>query len=368
MNFIHPTPMSSSRWTTALAVVLALVLAFVALAASAQAPERGLSFAHKDWELVCDNTRTCRAAGYHAEGDDDMAGVSVLLTRKAGPREPVTGELLLASYGDDTQAAKLPKGARLGMFVDGRAVGTVVWADDSGGLALSPAQTQALLQALVGTGRVVWKAGKAQWALSNAGATAVLLKMDEFQGRVGTSGALVKRGAADEAAVAQPLPAPVVKAAATDDRPVTLGAQQKQQLLRALRAATPDADSCELLSGANAGAELEVRRLGRNQLLASGVCWTAAYNQGSGFWVINAREPYAPVLVTTDGSDYSAGTVSADHKGRGLGDCWHHEAWTWDGKAFVPTLSASTGQCRLIAPGGAWHLPTWVANVVPARP
>ncbi|MDU7869659.1 MAG: hypothetical protein E7J78_21350, partial [Pantoea sp.] len=30
------------------------------LAASPQ----GFSFAHKDWELACDNTGTCRAAGY----------------------------------------------------------------------------------------------------------------------------------------------------------------------------------------------------------------------------------------------------------------------------------------------------------------
>lgn len=368
MHFIHSPTMSSSRWTTALAIALALVLALVAFAASAQAPEQSVSFAHKDWELVCDNTRTCRAAGYHAESADERVGVSVLLTRKAGPREPVAGQLMLASYGDDTPAAKLPQGARLTMVIDGQALGTVAWAEDSDGLALSPAQTQALLKALVGTGRIVWKAGRVEWALSNAGATAVLLKMDEFQGRVGTSGALVKRGPGDEASVVPPLPVPVVKAAATDDSAVTLDARQKQQLLRALRAATPDADSCELLSEAGGSVELEVRRLNANRLLVSGVCWTAAYNQGSGFWVIHAREPYAPVLVTTDGSDYGAGTISADQKGRGLGDCWHHEAWTWDGKAFVPTLSAGTGQCRLIAPGGAWHLPTRVTNVVPAKP
>ncbi len=29
--------------------------------------EEGVSFAHKEWELACDNTLTCRAAGYSAE-------------------------------------------------------------------------------------------------------------------------------------------------------------------------------------------------------------------------------------------------------------------------------------------------------------
>lgn len=46
------------------------------LAASPQ----GFSFAHKDWELACDNTGTCRAAGYGVT----MGEVSVLLTRNAG--------------------------------------------------------------------------------------------------------------------------------------------------------------------------------------------------------------------------------------------------------------------------------------------
>ena len=45
-----------------------------------------------------------------------------------------------------------------------------------------------------------------------AGASAVLLKMDEVQGRVGTPGALVRRGAKPESSVMAPVPAPVVKA------------------------------------------------------------------------------------------------------------------------------------------------------------
>jgi len=359
--------MSSSRRTTALAIVLALALAFVTLAASAQKLERGKSFLHKDWQLACDNTGTCRAAGYHADESDNTEGVSVLLTRKAGAREPVTGQLLLANYGDDASAAKLPKGSRLGMFVNGRAVGTVAWVADSDGLALSPQQTQAMLKALLGTGSIVWKANGSEWTLSNAGATAVLLKMDEVQGRLGTPGALVKPGKGDEASVPAPLPAPVVKAAATDDREVKLDARQKQQLLRALRAASGK-DGCDFLSDETpGGADLTVWRLNKDKLLASGVCWTAAYNSGQGFWVVNAREPYAPVLVTTEGTGYSAGTISSDQKGRGLGDCWGHDAWTWDGTAFVQTSVSQSGLCRGIAAGGAWTLPNWVTTVVPAK-
>ncbi len=36
------------------------------------------------------------------------------------------------------------------------------------------------------------------------------------------------------------------------------------------------------------------------------------------------------------------------------------EEWKWDGKGFVLAHATSTGMCRLIAPGGAWDLPTRV--------
>ncbi|MFM5113577.1 DUF1176 domain-containing protein [Aeromonas hydrophila] len=51
----------------------------------------GLSFQHKDWELACDNTRTCRAAGYSAES----GGLSVLLTREAGAKGTLHAELAI---------------------------------------------------------------------------------------------------------------------------------------------------------------------------------------------------------------------------------------------------------------------------------
>ena len=46
-------------------LLLALTL-FASLSTPLWADE-GVSFSHKDWELACDNTLTCRAAGYSAE-------------------------------------------------------------------------------------------------------------------------------------------------------------------------------------------------------------------------------------------------------------------------------------------------------------
>ncbi|MDH3434307.1 MAG: DUF1176 domain-containing protein, partial [Gammaproteobacteria bacterium] len=70
------------------------------------APSEGLSFIHEDWQLACDNTRTCRAAGY--QSDDDELAVSVLLTRFAGPDQPVSGKIMLGQYFESEAVDALP--------------------------------------------------------------------------------------------------------------------------------------------------------------------------------------------------------------------------------------------------------------------
>ncbi len=54
------------------------------------------TFTHKDGELACDNTRTCRTAGYHEE--DDGPNATILLTPPAGPNQPIKVELQMARY------------------------------------------------------------------------------------------------------------------------------------------------------------------------------------------------------------------------------------------------------------------------------
>src|SRR5512139_570127 len=88
--------------------LLTLSLAIPLLASEVYANDvtPGISFQHKDWELACDNTRTCRAAGYQSD-DGDLA-MSVLLTRMAGPNQPVTAQVMLGSYAEDDPLDDLP--------------------------------------------------------------------------------------------------------------------------------------------------------------------------------------------------------------------------------------------------------------------
>ncbi|MCS0582970.1 DUF1176 domain-containing protein [Massilia pinisoli] len=339
-------------------------LIYLVLAASTSAGASDLpsiSFSHKDWELACDNTRTCRAAGYHAE--DDGPNGTILLTRSAGPNQPVTAQLQLA---DDEQH---PAPRQLTLTVDGHDMGTVSVDAKSNIGNLSPAQVQALLPALLKDGRIAWQAKGTTWTISTAGANAVLLKMDEFQGRLATPGALVRKGNRPETSVPPPLPAPEIKAAAVihDSKPATLTMAQTRDLMAALRKTVKDG-SCELVDRKSEGADtLDVHRLTKNELLVSHACWTAAYNSGDGYWVVYTEPPYSAVLVTTSATDYDDGVISSMQKGRGIGDCIGTATWTWDGKSFVQTSAATTGMCRQIAAGGAWELPTLVTRVHKAR-
>ncbi len=324
------------------------------------APERGgLGFDHHDWTLACDNTRTCRAAGYQDE-DGKSEPVSVMLTRQGGPDQPVTAKLKIGDY-DNHAPVPSPR-----LRINGKDLGPI--ADADGG-DLSAPQTAALLKALRQDSTIlVTSADKRQWQVSDRGASAVLLKMDEFQGRLGTPGALVKPGKRNEASVPAALPMPVIRRVGWPaTRPEDTALAASASLRAALLAAQP-ADDCNVLAGLppyddDEPTAISVQRLDDHKLLASAVCWRGAYNEGVGYWVINAKAPYAPVLVTTGASDAADGEISMAQKGRGLGDCWVVKAWVWDGRRFQQSLDQTTGMCRLVTAGGAWEMPTLVSEV-----
>ncbi len=319
-------------------------------------------FTHQDWELVCDNTRTCRAAGY--QSDNGQRPVSVLLTRKGGPGQAVTGELIIGDY-DSEELKNLPPILKLTMRINQQNLGTVTTSKDNYHATLTTAQTSALIAALSRKSNIRWSAGKYTWTLSDQGAAAVLLKMDEFQGRIGTPGAIIKKGKQAEETVPPALPAMLVTAAPlAKSLPGDAALAGNKALREALRSAVGKDDYCpDLTENATEEREISITRLNGTQLLASTQCWSGAYNVGFGYWIIDAKAPFHPVLVTESGSELIGNQIHAAQKGRGLGDCWSINEWTWDGKQFVQTEATTTGMCKLIAAGGAWSLPRIVSNV-----
>ncbi len=340
-----------------------IALTLLALAGTAAADSvKGVRFDHHDWMLACDNTRTCRAAGYQADEGDNLP-VSVLLTRKGGPGQTVSAELMLGQYDE----VKLP--ARLSLQINGKDLGALPLTD--GTATLSTTQTAALLSALARSSRIVAVGNDGQhWTLSDRGASAVLLKMDEFQGRLDTPGTLMRKGSRAEASVPPALPvptlvlAPLVAARATD------GALEHSPALRAALAEADTGGDCDALTPeglpmVDGPQALHVTRLGRTSLLVSTLCWRGAYNEGIGYWVVNDAPPFKAMLVTVSGGDDDGRVISSAHKDRGLGDCWSTASWGWDGRRFVQTDESTSGLCRLVAAGGAWQMPTLVTEVIP---
>jgi Protein of unknown function (DUF1176) len=345
-----------------------LIPLFLLLSSAAVASEvKGMDFEHEDWEVACDNTRTCRAAGYQADGDgsdEEPLPVSVLFTRAAGPHTPVSGKVRVD--GDD------PIPSEVELRIDGKALGKVSLDKKEAKGKLSAPQVQALLSALRHTSRIEFVAGKRIYRLSGAGASAVLLKMDDFQGRVGTPGALVRKGSKPESSVLQPMPAPLITVPKLDppqpgDK--ALAADKSGALHRALqhnlREALKGKEDTEGCDEFNSKSELSVSRLTGGKLLVSAECWMAAYNDGSGYWVIEDHAPFRPVFVTTQATSDQNGIITSTQKGRGVADCLGFEVWYWTGSRFVHGESGTTGQCKGIG-GGAWIMPTLVQRGTPA--
>ncbi len=336
------------RLRTAFAAVL---LAAVAAGCAAA----GTKFRHGDWALTCDNTGACAAEGYHDESADPNP-VGVLLTRAAGPRAPVDATVHFGSVDANGPQANGP----VRLTIAGRAVGTVV-----DGAKLTDAQVAALLKALVGTGEVVFGGGRDRWHLSGKGAAAVLLKMDDVQQRVGTPGALARKGVKPESSVPGPVDPPVVQAVrVAPSRP------QDEPLARAILASRSgadcdEADDAELAARYDDGGMPTLWRLGGGRVLVSRWCTRGHYNEGTGFWLARDQPPYDPRLVTDIATEFDpdSGQLASWMKGRGIGDCYGGSTWTWDGRDFVLTRESTTGECRQVDAGGSWDLPTLVTKV-----
>lgn len=342
----------------------------------------GISFDFKDWQIVCDNTHTCRAAGYSVEEAKNR--VTVLLVRKAGIGQDVCVLVKFADIDDKTvevtDKITLKIGDKSYGELGSKSIKDIN--DDNATNSLTKGQIQALLLALKGTSKIAFFDKNQEWVLSGDGAVAVLLKMDDVQGRVGTSSALIKKGDQPDSKVLPALPIPVVF-----QKPLTKGDvklwQSKvnwnvlKQKLPSGREFGPDKEkgdynSCDLLiegdNGNNKFNPKVVAILPDKHLLISGLCGRGAYNEVYGYWIVNQQEPYQPKLITTmaDGAinDILEGNeISSSSKDRGIGDCWSRKSWIWNGKDFVKIYDGNSGMCRNIEAGGAWNLSTYVATI-----
>jgi hypothetical protein len=317
---------------------------------------RAQSLESRDWQLVCDNTRSCRAAGYSTEGSD--APVSVLLSRAAGPRMPLFVELQLG-----TLAAGAVRPASVVLVVAGKPAGTIR-VDRNNHAELPAAPAAALLKAVTGGAGVSFTAGKTTWQLSGDGALDVLQKMDDFQGRSGRPSALVRKGNQSDADVASAMG---VQRYDGTRIPATTQPGDDALVVRVM-ASIQSSPDCPLLDDGTAQARARLWHLDANRLLVMQPCRAAPANAGFGYWTANLRPPFVPKAMTTSGADFDGSGTITEHAASGAaGDCGTVQSWTWNGFRFEQTYAATGGLCRGVKAGGAWELPTLVSDVTSAQ-
>ena len=360
-------------------------------------PFDGWGFVKDDWQLVCDNTLTCRAAGYADESlvSEEILSASILLTIVAGEKLP-SAEVILSSEDYDEQeklvSDQLSKNTdKVDLLLNDKSYGMVQFSSDGRG-QLSRAQIQQLLKLANQNTKIQFTSGIYKWQVSDKGLAAILLKLDEVQGRVGTSLAFISKNNPNRQTPKKALKIPIVKKdyGYLDDAALKAGKQaldpKKLAYFQANIKRWIDIDSeqfigseantsdCELINPKSESSINLEKYSGDNinwefipvdakHTLASHLCWQGAYNMGAGYWLINHDKPSQIKLITTSGSDYSDGEIYAIHKDRGVGDCWNSKTWVWNGKNFAMTEDSSTGMCRGFA-GGAWNLPTYTSEVI----
>ena len=338
-----------------------LLLALLPLSAMAASTSIQGIGNYQDWDLVCDNTGTCRIAGYQDESSDP---VSILFTRAAGENAAVEGKLTILPFGETDRDVQV--GQDIEIWLNGKSLGKVKHISDDAPDKLTEEQTKALLSGLKKESEIRLTYGKTTLKVSDKGAAAAMLKMDEFQQRLNTPSALIRQGQ-EKHAVLAPKVKPKIDAVSVNNRKtieLKHGEKQFNHVLALLRKAHDGCVDEDLESQ-----DITLYPLTQNKVLAEALCARAAYQYTNYYAVLDDKLSKVEQVLADQyneaGYDEKQGYafVRGIYKGRVIGDCWNSEDAVWNGKIFIRTSEWTTGSCKGL-PGGTWQLPIFVSNVI----
>ena len=337
-----------------------ILLSLLPLTAMAAPSLKGFEKTYQDWDLICDNLGTCRMAGYQEEGDDP---VSILFTRAAGENAAVEGKLTISPFGDAERDVQV--GLDIEIWLNGKSLGTVKHISDENPDKLTEAQTKALLSGLKKESEIRLTYGKTTLKVSDKGAAAAMLKMDEFQQRLNTPSALICKGQ-EKHAVLAPQPAPKIEVVSVNNRKTTelkRGEKQYDNVLALLRKAN-SCDDEDITSQ-----DITLYPLTQNKVLAEALCVRGAYQSTNYYAVLDDKlSKVEQVLEDQYNFAYydeklNALIVEGSYKSSGLAESWYGYEAAWNGKTFITTAEHTSGSSKGFI-GGAWGgLPTFVSEL-----
>lgn len=337
-----------------------ILLSLLPLTAMAAPSLKGFEKTYQDWDLICDNLGTCRMAGYQEEGDDP---VSILFTRAAGENAAVEGKLTISPFGEADRDVQV--GQDIEIWLNGKSLGTVKHISDENPDKLTEAQTKALLSGLKKESEIRLTYGKTTLKVSDKGAAAAMLKMDEFQQRLNTPSALICKGQ-EKHVVLAPQPAPKIEVVSVNNRKTTelkRGEKQYDNVLALLRKAN-SCDDEDITSQ-----DITLYPLTQNKVLAEALCVRGAYQSTNYYAVLDDKlSKVEQVLEDQYNFAYydeklNALIVEGSYKSSGLAESWYGYEAAWNGKTFITTAEHTSGSSKGFI-GGAWGgLPTFVSEL-----
>ena len=337
-----------------------ILLSLLPLTVMATPSLKGFKKTYQDWDLICDNLGTCRMAGYQEEGDDP---VSILFTRAAGENAAVEGKLTISPFDEADRDVQVDQDIEI--WLNGKSLGTVKHISDENPDKLTEAQTKALLSGLKKESEIRLTYGKTTLKVSDKGAAAAMLKMDEFQQRLNTPSALIRKGQ-EKHAVLAPQPAPKIEVVSVNNRKTTelkRGEKQYDNVLVLLRKAN-SCDDEDITSQ-----DITLYPLTQNKVLAEALCVRGAYQSTNYYAVLDDKlSKVEQVLEDQYNFAYydeklNALIVEGSYKSSGLAESWYGYEAAWNGKTFITTAEHTSGSSKGFI-GGAWGgLPTFVSEI-----
>ncbi|MNK31877.1 hypothetical protein D3C87_503210 [compost metagenome] len=312
----------------------------------------------RDWLVVCDNGNACSAFGPTPDGQGGWVRVSM----NAGPdaRPAVSAGF----WGDQEDGG----GGPFTLTIDGRAFPAAQGIDPSNDQAYAgviEGDALPVVDALASGRRLTLSQGVESTPISLSGAAAALLWIDERQGRLSTTTALVRRGSKPASTVPAAPALPVVRPA-----PAVAQTNLPKPVLPAAFEARADVRKCraDTVQSPTFQTAVTVDRLSADQELWGVPCSSGAYNYSMRYFVTgpNGADPQAlsfPTSRTPDDevvdSEYDPGsrTLRGFNKGRGIGDCGIDSLWVWTGRAFALQAESEMRECWGV-PSDQWPT-TW---------
>jgi hypothetical protein len=158
-----------------------------------------LKFENQAWNLKCYATHMCEARS--KVSTPSSTSLSLLFRRMPGQSSPVQGLVIFEGSNTDRLDFINNLSTPLFLYVNGQSFGALITGDHESVANLTSAQVNFLLRNVKQESSIEISINNILYQVSDKGIAASFLKMDEYQKRTGTVGAIVAKGSHQEQSV-----------------------------------------------------------------------------------------------------------------------------------------------------------------------